>query len=167
MNFLSHFIKKLKWKLKISSKEIKEVEYIDGAVMTINRDAFNEVNGFDEDYFFYTEEADFCFRLKLKGWKIIFNPKSVLIHERGGSTAKMGLNPKNVEMFINSKVRFCNKHLKKTEKDFFILLEKFHHFILANLFKILNSVFKGKIKFFSDKKLIFGNLFEGWKNVGK
>jgi len=165
INYISHLIKKIQWKLKISSKEIKPVEYVDGAIMAIKRTAFQDVNGFDEDYFFYTEEADFCYRLKKKGWKILFNPLSEVIHQRGGSTSKMGLNPKNNEMFISSKIKFCNKHLNSIETKSFVLLEKFHHFLLANFFKFLDLVFNGKIKTINQKKLIFCNLYQGWSNV--
>ncbi len=165
INYLSHLIKKIQWKLKISSKELKEVEYIDGAVMAIKRSAFLDVNGFDEDYFFYTEEADFCFRLKKRGWKILFNPNSLVIHERGGSTSKMGLNTKNVNMFINSKLLFCQKHLHLTETKLFIKIEIMHHFVLSKLFILLDLLTKGKVGFLNQKKLIFSNLYEGWRNV--
>ncbi len=164
-NYISHIIKKIQWNLKINNKDTKEVEYIDGAVMAINRAAFNDVNGFDEDYFFYTEEADFCYRLRKKGWKIIFNPNSEVIHERGGSTSRMGLNQKNVNMFINSKIRFCKKYLNEIETNLFIVLEIIHHFILAQLFKSFDSLLKGKINFIAQKKLIFSNLLDGWRNV--
>jgi GT2 family glycosyltransferase len=167
ITYFSHLIKKIQWKLKISSNEIKPVEYIDGAIMAINRDAFQDVNGFDEDYFFYTEEADFCCRLKKKGWKILFNPNSEVIHVRGGSTSRMGLDPKNIEMFISSKIKFCNKHLNTIETKLFIFLEKFHHFLLAYFFKILDFVFNEKMSIITRKKLIFGNLYDGWRNVSK
>lgn len=166
INYFSHFIKKIQWKLKIFSNELKPVEYIDGAIMAIRRTAFQSVNGFDEDYFFYTEEADFCYKLKKSGWKILFNPKSMVIHERGGSTSKMGLNSKNIEMFINSKIKFCNKHLKTIETKLFILLEKFHHFFLAFTFNFLDLFFKERIRTIKSKKQIFINLYNGWKNVG-
>lgn len=165
ISYFSHIINKVKWRLKIHSRELKEVEYIDGAVMAINRLAFQSVNGFDEDYFFYTEEADFCYKLKKNGWKIIFNPNSIVIHERGGSTSKIGLNSKNVEMLINSKTKFCQKHLTKLESGIFIIIEIISHFLLAKFFRILNNIFKGKISSIALRKHIFNNLYNGWKNA--
>ena len=40
----------------------KAVEYIDGAFMVVRRSCFEKLSGFDESYYFYGEDADFCWR---------------------------------------------------------------------------------------------------------
>lgn len=165
VSYISNFLKKINWKLNIVKKDLKEVEYVDGAIMAINRKAFEEINGFDEDYFFYTEEADFCFRLKKNGWKILFNPLSEVIHERGGSTSKMGLDTKNIQLFLNSKILFCQKHLKPIETKLFIILERFHHLILSKILALLSVIFHREKKIIEEKKVIFENLYRGWRDA--
>jgi len=54
--------------------------------MFVRKNAFDSVNGFDEDYFLWGEDIDFCYRLKvIKGWKIMFIPKYTCSHWKGGS----------------------------------------------------------------------------------
>jgi len=54
-------------KIRVNSNKIKEVEYADGAALMIRREIFDKLNGFDENFFFYTEETDFCKRVKNLG----------------------------------------------------------------------------------------------------
>ncbi len=69
-----------------SSNVIKEVDYIVGADMFFKKSKFDEVGGFDEDFFFYYEETELCFRLKKLGYKVIWNPVTSIIHHSGASS---------------------------------------------------------------------------------
>ncbi len=60
-----------------------EVDSVVGAFMMARRKAGDEINWWDEDYFFYGEDIDFCFRLKEKGWKVYFVPKVSALHHKG------------------------------------------------------------------------------------
>ncbi|MBI2031212.1 MAG: glycosyltransferase family 2 protein [Candidatus Levybacteria bacterium] len=60
-----------------------EVDSVVGAFMMVRRRAGDEINWWDEDYFFYGEDIDFCFRLKEKGWKVYFVPKVFVLHHKG------------------------------------------------------------------------------------
>ena len=57
-----------------------------GAFLMIRRKAGEEVNWLDEDYFWYGEDLDFCYRLKQKGWRVMFVPKIKIIHYKGVSS---------------------------------------------------------------------------------
>lgn len=57
------------------------------AGMVLRRKAFDEVGGFDPDYFIYVEETDLGWRFWLSGYRNIFTPSSVVFHEYG-TTAK-------------------------------------------------------------------------------
>lgn len=63
-----------------------EIDSLGGAFMLTRRKAGEEVGWWDEDYFFYGEDIDFCFRLKNKGWKIYFVPNVSILHFRGMSS---------------------------------------------------------------------------------
>lgn len=65
----------------------KELDWLTGAFMLIRREVIKEVGYFDEDYFMYTEETDYCYRAKQAGWKIYYLPKWSIAHY-GGSSGK-------------------------------------------------------------------------------
>ena len=62
-----------------------EVDSIIGACMAIRRDAIQQVGPLDEDYFFFLEETDWCFRLRAAGWKMYHHPAAEIIHLQGQS----------------------------------------------------------------------------------
>ena len=66
--------------------KIHEIDSLVGAFMLLRRKAGEEVNWWDEDYFWYGEDIDFCFRLKKKSWKIYFVPTVKIIHYKGASS---------------------------------------------------------------------------------
>lgn len=62
-----------------------EIDSAVGAFMMVRRIAGDDTRWWDEDYFFYGEDIDFCFKLKEKGWKIYFVPKVSVLHHKGVS----------------------------------------------------------------------------------
>lgn len=60
-----------------------EVDSVVGAFMIVRRKAGDDVGWWDEDYFFYGEDLDLCYRLKDKGWKIYFVPQVSVLHHKG------------------------------------------------------------------------------------
>src|SRR3989344_758766 len=62
-----------------------EIDVLAGAFMLVRRVAGKEAKWWDEDYFFYGEDIDFCYQLKAKGWKIYYVPTFSIIHYKGVS----------------------------------------------------------------------------------
>lgn len=62
-----------------------EVEYIYGAAYLIKKDLFMKLGGFDEKYFLYYEDADFCGRIRQLGKKIYYYPGVSIKHLVGGT----------------------------------------------------------------------------------
>jgi len=62
-----------------------EIDALAGAFMLVRRPAGEEAKWWDEDYFFYGEDLDFCFMLKQKGWKIYYVPGFFIKHYKGVS----------------------------------------------------------------------------------
>ncbi|HLC82941.1 MAG TPA: glycosyltransferase family 2 protein, partial [Bacteroidia bacterium] len=62
-----------------------EIDVLAGAFMLVRRKAGEEVGWWDEDYFFYGEDIEFCFQLKKKGWKIYYVPTASIEHFKGVS----------------------------------------------------------------------------------
>lgn len=62
-----------------------EVDWLTGAALMVRRNVFEQLNGFDESYFMYFEDADLCRRIRKEGWKVLYVPSSSIVHVRGGS----------------------------------------------------------------------------------
>ncbi|HHT9116678.1 MAG: glycosyltransferase [Planctomycetes bacterium] len=65
-----------------------EVESVIGACMMIRNEAIKNVGKLDEDYFFFLEETDWCYRMQKAGWKVFHLPEARVIH-LGGQSKKM------------------------------------------------------------------------------
>jgi GT2 family glycosyltransferase len=62
-----------------------EIHSLAGAFMLVRRKAGVDANWWDEDYFFYGEDLDFCYMLRQKGWKIFYVPEFSVLHYKGVS----------------------------------------------------------------------------------
>jgi hypothetical protein len=62
-----------------------EVDSVIGACMVIRSEAIRQTGLLDEDYFFFLEETDWCFRMRKAGWKIFHCPRAHVIHLQGQS----------------------------------------------------------------------------------
>lgn len=155
-NFRAFFIRK-NWKEQKYIKA-KEVEYLDGAMLGIRKKVFDKVGGFDEDYFFYSEETDLCKRIKDNGLKVFFEPKMRLIHLRGGSSKNIHKMQKTSKMIVDSRLLFCKKHCGFIETKIYIFSE-----IYFSIFNIVFSIFqrnKSKINYHKlNIKYFFKSLF--------
>lgn len=63
--------------------KIHEIDSCVGAFMLIRKTCGDSVNWLDEDYFWYGEDLDFCYRVKSSGWKIVYNPNTEITHYKG------------------------------------------------------------------------------------
>jgi N-acetylglucosaminyl-diphospho-decaprenol L-rhamnosyltransferase len=68
---------------RIRHDRARDVETLLGALVLVRRSAFEAVGGFDERYFFYSEDSDLFQRLRRKGWRIRFEPASEAVHVGG------------------------------------------------------------------------------------
>jgi GT2 family glycosyltransferase len=72
----------------VNSPNTFEVDWIMGACMLVRAETVQSVGKMDEDYFFYSEETDWCFRIKKKNWKIWYITNAEIYHLGGGSTER-------------------------------------------------------------------------------
>ncbi|MFN2106395.1 MAG: glycosyltransferase family 2 protein, partial [Candidatus Promineifilaceae bacterium] len=62
------------------------VPVIAGSFMMMPRAVFDELGGWDETYFFYGEDIDFCYRIHQAGYEIIYYPHVEVLHYKGASS---------------------------------------------------------------------------------
>lgn len=63
------------------SEQNRETEFLTGCAMFINKDVFLKTGLFDEDYFFYFEDSDFCLKVRKAGYKLWYNSKAKVWHK--------------------------------------------------------------------------------------
>ncbi|MBO7198624.1 MAG: glycosyltransferase family 2 protein [Alistipes sp.] len=77
----------------------RDIFWASGAALCCRRAVFEQLGGFDEDFFAHMEEIDLQWRMQLSGWRIVVEPKSVVYHLGGGtlpaSSHKIFLNHRN------------------------------------------------------------------------
>lgn len=88
-------------------KDPWEVDWLSGAFLVVRRSVFEELGGFDEDYFLYFEDQDLCLRGREKGYKAYYFPSVVIEHQVGASMKK---NPRALIERYRSELIFWIKH---------------------------------------------------------
>ena len=81
------------------------VDWALGAVLMISRHCFDTLGGWDESFFLYSEETDFCLRARDIGLRTWYEPRSVAIHIGGGS----GRNDRTHAMLAVNRVRLYRR----------------------------------------------------------
>ncbi|NLE77811.1 MAG: glycosyltransferase family 2 protein [Chloroflexi bacterium] len=91
-----------------SDDEAQEVDWVVGACLLLRQQAVQQVGALDEGFFMYSEELDYCYRLKGAGWSVAYLPQAEIIHHEGRSSEQAPLARQF--HFDSSKVRFYRKH---------------------------------------------------------
>lgn len=124
----------------LSPDEATEVDALSGSSMVVRHEALLRPYGsapategtdthypgaglFDEAFFMYGEDLDWCYRIQQAGWKINYTPDTQIIHYKGESTKKGEL--RYVLLFYGAMLRFAQKHFKKR-----------HSFLLRGLLRV-------------------------------
>ncbi|MFL0249129.1 glycosyltransferase family 2 protein [Clostridium neuense] len=120
----------------------KEIDFMTGCCMLIKKDVFKKVGMLPEEYFMYFEDLDFCVRVKDFGYKILYNPKSVIYHKVGLSSGGEE-SQFSVEWGTRNRIVFMNKYKKKVKNCRFISSQIF--FYITRILKCIKYICNGKI----------------------
>ncbi|WP_196603704.1 glycosyltransferase [Pectinatus haikarae] len=106
---------------------VKEVDYISGAAIMIRRKLWQEIGGFDEQFIpAYCEDTDLAFEVRKRGFKVVYQPKSVVVHFEGMS------NGKNTDQGIK---HYQIENQKKFYQKWKVQLRNFHQRNAVNVFQ--------------------------------
>jgi N-acetylglucosaminyl-diphospho-decaprenol L-rhamnosyltransferase len=100
--------------------EPQPVDWLVGACLLVRRAAYEQVGGLDEGFFMYSEELDWCRRIKGAGWEVLYLPTARVIHHEGKSSEQVV--PARHIHFQSSKVRYFRKHYGRFQAE---LLRRF------------------------------------------
>lgn len=90
------------------SRKACSVDWVFGACMMARRAAIDVVGLLDEDYFMYTEETDWCYRMRQAGWQVYYLPGAVAVHRSRASAASAP--ERHRSQVYRSKCLFMQKH---------------------------------------------------------
>jgi hypothetical protein len=90
----------------------RDVDWVSGACLFVRREAVEAVGLFDEGYFMFSEETDWCYRFRQAGWAVVFLPEAECVHV-GGATHGGRLFRENVRGHL----RFLAKHRGAREAE--------------------------------------------------
>ena len=86
----------------------QQVDWINGAAMFVRRKLYDQIGGFDEQFFMYSEELDWCYRAKKASWEIVYLPTAQITHYEGKSSEQAAARR---DIYFNtSKIRFYRKY---------------------------------------------------------
>ena len=86
---------------------ISEVGVIGGACLGVRKKMIDNIGAYDEDFFFYFEDTEWCIRAWRNGWKVILNPNIEIAHI-GGSSSSEFYKESRIE-FYRSRMIFWKK----------------------------------------------------------
>ena len=90
------------------TRRAREVDWVSGACLLVRRADADAVGLFDERYFMYAEDVDFCAALRARGRRVLFSPDAQIVHLRGRSVASA---PRATEAaYRRSQITFYEKH---------------------------------------------------------
>jgi GT2 family glycosyltransferase len=101
--------------------KIRQVDFATGCCMLVHKKVFDRIGLLDEDFFFYHEDVDFCFRAKQAGFSVWFQPESTIIHNVSKSTADNLSN--RTYLYAKARVIFFHKHIRGLKIMWVVILE--------------------------------------------
>src|SRR5262249_19929078 len=67
------------------ASRVRTYPALTAACLLVRKPAFDDVGGFDEGYWNGNEDVDLCFKFQKRGWKLVYQPQSVVIHHESKS----------------------------------------------------------------------------------
>lgn len=109
-----------------------ETGYITGCCLLASRNCIETIGVLDESYFIYTEDADWCWRAKINGFKIWFEPRAKIWHKisssSGGQSIAGGLTAFKIYHKIRGMMKFFGRYAKWRHWPTILLFWKWQFF---------------------------------------
>lgn len=94
--------------LDLADDQIADVDWVTGACILTRREVVAAIGGLDEAYFMYSEELDWCRRIKDAGWRIVYLPAAQVMHHVGKSS-EQAVTARHIH-FQRAKLRYFRKY---------------------------------------------------------
>ena len=119
------------------------ITFASGCCMLIKYDALKEVGLMPEEYFLYYEDTEYCLRFLKKGYKLWYEPGSVIYHKKGGST--ITFSPTYQYYYLRGRLMFIKRN--------FNFINKLTAYPITFLFAV-KSIITGKAQYSNTRQAI-------------
>jgi N-acetylglucosaminyl-diphospho-decaprenol L-rhamnosyltransferase len=94
---------------------VQDVDWVVGACLMTRRQAVEAAGLMDERFFMYSEEMDWCLRMKQKGWRVVYLPDARVMHHEARSSEQ---SPAAQHIYFQaSKVAYAGKHFGRWQAE--------------------------------------------------
>lgn len=107
--------------MQSDTKQYEKVRELDGAAINsllITKGVIQNIGFFDESYFIYLDDADYCVRVRRAGYKIVYVPKAKIWHKVGRSSRRVSGLP--YYYLARNNFRFMRKHATRWQYRCFL-----------------------------------------------
>ncbi len=136
--------------------KVKEVDVVLGAFMMIRRSVFERIGNFDEKFFMFTEETDFCIRAKRAGLRTFFYPGAEVVHLGGQSAGQE--SQRMYRDIYRTQLYLFRKHFSHFEYVLMALLRAAGVAVRVLVYAMF-GVFARKPAYLQKSRFYFGILF--------
>lgn len=153
----------LKSKERVTSENSDVIfpDWVSGSLILISRDQFDNVKGWDEDYWLYFEDTDLCKKVKDNGGKVAMQCKLAIIHQHGGTTRRtLSLTAFYKTMVIISKHIYFRKHYSGMSHFFLQSFIVLNTLLFENLFQAIFGLIFFPFGSFRKYLLIYFNILK-------
>jgi GT2 family glycosyltransferase len=91
-------------------RDERNVDVVSGMFMLLPRRVVDEVGPMDDAFFIYSEEADWCRRIRDAGYRCVFAPVARIYHREGGGKSTARIRPKMYVQSQQSKLIYIRNH---------------------------------------------------------
>ena len=88
--------------------DVREVDWAQSAALLVRRDAAEQIGWFDPAFFVYSDEVDFCKRLRDAGWRTLYVPDAAAVHHEQLSTG--AVPERRIVELSRNRDRYMRKH---------------------------------------------------------
>ena len=74
----------------LDERGVYPVDSVVGAFMLVRGEVLREVGLLDETFFMYGEDLDWAYRIKQRGWSVLYNGQVTVLHHKGASSGSSG-----------------------------------------------------------------------------
>ena len=126
--------------------EIAEMKFISGACMFFKKEIFDSLGGFDEKFFLYFEESDFCLRAHKINKNYQINRIKVMHYTGTSVQVESNEEKRKLQKLYNWHFIWSKFYYYKKNYGFFYSLIYFYQIIIRTVFKIVFYMIFKKIK---------------------
>jgi N-acetylglucosaminyl-diphospho-decaprenol L-rhamnosyltransferase len=89
-------------------EDVCEVDWAQSAALLVRREAAEQIDWFDPAFFVYSDEVDFCKRLRDAGWRTLYVPEAAAVHHEQLSTDRVP--ERRIVELSRNRDRYMRKH---------------------------------------------------------